>query len=360
MARKHAKDRGIFQRPGRSGWWVQLLVDGRRRTYHATTKTEAKDLYTRLRGEVLERRFNPEKYRAGNLVTVKGWVNRCLEGSTNRDRKKEAQRAKYWATLWGARGLKDISFEDLRQHRAKMTASGNYAPATINRYFSSLRRIFTLAVQDGIIDRHPMKGLKFLPESQKDRFFSEEELQHLKDFLSAEEWRAAAIALGTGLRLSEQFNLRWKDVNDEARTLTILLSKSNKTRRVPISEEVMQLLRERFSASPWVFPDVLDPLKPQAPYPITDRFTDRLIQAGITGASWHCLRHTFASRLLRQGVDIVTVSKLLGHSTLQTTMRYVHLVRSQLHEAVNLVSVTTFGGKVEKVARTTTTMTTIA
>ncbi|MCC2640154.1 MAG: hypothetical protein K0S45_567 [Nitrospira sp.] len=62
----------------------------------------------------------------------------------------------------------------------------------------------------------------------------------------------------------------------------------------------MQLLREQFCASPWVFPDALDPLKPQAPYPIIDRFTDRLIRASISDASWHSLRHTFASRLLRQ------------------------------------------------------------
>lgn len=110
----------------------------------------------------------------------------------------------------------------------------------------------------------------------------------------------------------------------------------------------MQLLREQFSASPWVFPDATDLLKPQPPYPVNDRFTDRLIQAGITGASWHTLRHTFASRPLRQGADIVTVSKLLGHSTLQTTMRCVHLVRSPLHEAVNLMSVTILAGMLRK------------
>ncbi len=269
-------------------------------------------------------------------------MTRCLEGSANRDKKKEKQRAEYWSTVWGSQALKEISFEDLRQHRAKMLASGDYKPATVNRYMSSIRRMLTLAVQDGVLDRHPMKGLKFLPEPQKDRFFSEEELRHLQNSLSPDEWRAAAIALGTGMRLSEQYGLQWKHVDEEARTLTIPLSKSNKTRRVPISEEVMRLFREQFSDSPWVFPDPLDPLKPQAPYPISDRFTDRLIQAGITGASWHTLRHTFASRQLREGTDIVTVSRLLGHSVLQTTMRYVHLVKNQLHEAVNRVSVVNF------------------
>lgn len=358
MARKHGRDKGIFQRPNRAGWWVQLMVDGRRRTYRASTKTEAKTLYTRLRGEVLERRFDPEKYRAGNVVTVKQWIARCLEGSTNRDQRKERQRADYWSALWGARALKEISYEDLRQHRAKMLASGDYAPATVNRYCSSLRRMMTLAVQDGVLDRHPMKGLKFLPEPQKDRFFSDEELQHLQRFLSKDEWRAVAVALGTGLRLSEQFNLSWKHVNEDGRTLTIPLSKSGKTRRVPISEDVMHLLQDQFSASPWVFPDPLDPMQPRRPYPISDRFSDRLVQAGITGASWHCLRHTFASRLLLRGADIVTVSKLLGHSTLQTTMRYVHLVKDQLHQAVNLMNVSHFAENSQQQAGTTTRTTT--
>ncbi len=358
MARKNGKDRGIFQRPNRTGWWVQLVVDGRRRTYGASTKTKAKALYTRLRGEVLERRFDPEKYRAGHVVTVSQWVVRCLEGSTNRDKKKERQRAEYWSTLWGTRAIKDLSFEDLRQHQAKMLASGDYAPATVNRYFSSLRRMFTLAVHDGVVNRHPMHGLKFLPEVQRDRFFSDAELHHLQQLLSTEEWRAVAIALGTGLRLSEQFTLSWKQVNEEGRTLTIPLPKGGKTRRVPISEDVMHLLQEQFSSSPWVFPDAFDPMQPQDPYPVSDRFSDRLARAGITGASWHCLRHTFASRLLLRGADIVTVSKLLGHSTLQTTMRYVHLVKDQLHQAVNLMSVSQFVGEGQKPSGTTTTTTT--
>jgi integrase len=55
------------------------------------------------------------------------------------------------------------------------------------------------------------------------------------------------------------------------------------------------------------------------------------------------LRHTFASRLLQNAIDIVTVSKLLGHSSIQTTMRYLHLAKTAMREAVNVVSVTQFG-----------------
>jgi integrase len=128
----------------------------------------------------------------------------------------------------------------------------------------------------------------------------------------SEEWRAVAIALGTGLRLSGQFHLQWKQVNLEGRTLSIPLPKGKKTRRVPIGEEVADYLREQFSASPWVFPDRLDPMQPQDPYRVSDRFSDRMARAGIADASWHTLRHTFASRLIAKGADIFTLKQLLG------------------------------------------------
>lgn len=75
-----------------------------------------------------------------------------------------------------------------------------------------------------------------------------------------------------------------------------------------------------------------------------------MTQLGITDASWHVLRHSCASRLLRHGVDIVSVSKILGHSTIMTTMRYLHHAKTALHSAVNTVSISQFG--------TTTTATT--
>jgi site-specific recombinase XerD len=93
-----------------------------------------------------------------------------------------------------------------------------------------------------------------------------------------------------------------------------------------------------------------DPIRPADVKEISKRFGERLTKAGIAGASWHVLRHTFASRLLQNGIDIVTGSKLLGHSTIQTTMRYLHLAKTAMREAVNVVSVTQFG--------TTTTTTT--
>lgn len=112
----------------------------------------------------------------------------CLAGSANRDKKKEKQREEYWSTLWGARSLANVTAEDIRHQRAVMLASDELGNSTVNRYMSALRRILTLAVQEGKIDRHPMKGIKFLAEGQKDRFFTDEELSRLKGLLPRKEW----------------------------------------------------------------------------------------------------------------------------------------------------------------------------
>jgi integrase len=64
-------------------------------------------------------------------------------------------------------------------------------------------------------------------------------------------------------------------------------------------------------------------------------FEPGLRQAGITGASWHSLRHTAASRRIMPGVDLVSVKEILGHRDIQTTLRYAHLAPGHLREAVN-------------------------
>jgi integrase len=217
-----------------------------------------------------------------------------------------------------------------------MAATGEWKPSTINRYLSALRRMLTLAVNDGKLLRHPMKGLKFFPEAQQDRFFSEDELRTIHQLMEPQAWEEVHFAIETCLRASEQFLLRWEHVNFETKVLTIPLSKSNQTRRVPLSDQALSLLRSFDSAleSPWVFPQPHDSLKPKNPYAAGEHLERILRKAGLTG-SWHVLRHTGATRRLLAGVDLVTVSKILGHRSIQTTMRYLHLVQDHMASAIN-------------------------
>lgn len=149
-------------------------------------------------------------------------------------------------------------------------------------------------------------------------------------------WQGVHFAVETCLRAGEQFSLRWEHIDFGSKSLTIPLSKSNKTRRVPLSDQALSLLRSFDSAleSPWVFPHPHDPLKPKNPYAAGDHLERILRKAGLQG-SWHILRHTGATRRLLAGVDLVTVSKILGHSSIQTTMRYLHLVQDHMASAIN-------------------------
>jgi integrase len=328
---------GVFERPAGSGrWYVRIKHRGKDRLIRVGSQAQGKALRIRLQAEILEGRYQPERVKP---ITLKKWIERYLEGSTNRDKGHEAQRAHYWSGVFGDRFLSEISNEDIRQHQAKMLASGEWRPSTVNRYLSSLRRLLTLALQDGKILRHPMKGLKFMPEEQKDHHFTDDDIRKIHSLMEPQAWKEVHFAIETCLRASEQYALKWAHVNFEAKHLTVPLSKSGKTRRVPLSDQAVMILESLDSLlSPWVFPDPFDHLEPKHPYRAGEQFKRILRRAGLRG-SWHSLRHTGATRRLLHGVDLVTVSKILGHRTITTTMRYLHLVQDHMASAINRGSV---------------------
>jgi integrase len=112
-------------------------------------------------------------------------------------------------------------------------------------------------------------------------------------------------------------------VDIEEKRLSLIMGKTRRRLEIPINETALEILtgKQAVKHGPHVFYN-----------PVTgDRFRDLkagfkaiLKRAGLTGITWHTLRHTFASRLTRSGVDLVTVKELLGHSTINTTMRYAH------------------------------------
>lgn len=340
------KIRGVVFRRG--SWWCRWFENGRERWEACDSKTQAAIRYGWHRAQVREQKFFPEKFAVKD-ITLAAWLARCVEGSTNISIGNERRCARRWTKWFGARLLTAITTEDLRHHQAKMRgkmkpstpskpARRQWADATINRHFALLRRAFTLAIKDGKLSRNPVSGVTFFPESNRTRFLSDEELTRLRDVLPPWAWTWVCFAIETGLRQSEQFSLQWKCVDLDNSVLTIPMSKSGRTRHVPLSEGAKNILRsfDTFTRSPYVFPSVHNPLKPLNP----DSFLEFVYQpglrkAGIQGSVWHSLRHTAASRRIMAGVDLFSVSKVLGHQDIKTTMRYAHLSPQHLRETVN-------------------------
>ncbi|HEX7094136.1 MAG TPA: site-specific integrase [Nitrospiraceae bacterium] len=167
----------------------------------------------------------------------------------------------------------------------------------------------------------------------------DEELIRLRNVLPL--WAWVCFAIESGLRLSEQFGLRWDCVNLENGVLTVPLSKSGKTRPVPASEEARMILRsfDSFATSPFVFPSVHDPLKSlNLDSMLRNVFRPALRKAGIQGCVWHSLRHTAASRRVAAGADLYAVKEFLGHADYETTLKYSHRSLKHLRDTANLGS----------------------
>ncbi len=176
---------------------------------------------------------------------------------------------------------------------------------------------------------HPLRPYRMLPEVQEAlRIMTYQEYRDLILAVSREDFVVGVytVILGeTGMRKSEGLRLKWADIHD--RMLAIGKAKSGKVRSVPLSDLALDWLSKliRFIDIPYVFVDPArhEPWKgPRGPF---ERAREK---AGLEWVSFHDLRHFRATQWLMSGVDVNTVKELLGHSSIQTTMRYVHYVQS--------------------------------
>jgi len=132
------------------------------------------------------------------------------------------------------------------------------------------------------------------------------------------------LALNTGLRLSEMYGLTWENVNVSRKVLTIPRSKNGEARHVPLNATAVTVLLELLKRGDGTGRVIRN----AKGLPLSDPrywFEPSLRAAEIRDFSWHCLRHTFASRLVMSGVDLRTVQELLGHKSIAMTVRYSHL-----------------------------------
>jgi integrase len=360
-ARTPRKTPGVGQRPGKTGWWVRLTINGRERRFRCDTKSQAVALHGRLKADIREEKYFPEKFATKKVLTLGAWLDQCVEQSTNRNLVNERCYAQLWKGYFGNRLLTDISTSDIQRQRAAMRATlkprpayvpatvpqkRKWSDATINRHVAFLKHVFAMAVRDGLLTRNPVTGLKLFPEIASTRYLSDEEISRLHGVMAAGDWQIVALAIETGLRREEQFRLRWEQVDLESGLLVLPMPKGGKTRYVPLSEIAQGILRSfgSFLSSPWVFPSELDPTKPMDGRGFVRRvYGPALRRAGIVKANFHALRHTAASRRVSAGVSLTAVKEILGHRSINTTLRYSHLSPAHLREAVNTGSLKIIG-----------------
>jgi integrase len=346
--------RGVFERPTGSGiWWARYHDEqGREHRERVGPKGLAGEVYRKRKTEIAERRFFPERIRRREVrlaELVDDYLKRIER--THRSYSESVRHGALWKAALPGRTLREIVTGDLERYIAGRLAGelrptdrrkgkrrrGTVLAATVNRELSFLRRVFNVAIADGLAEANPVKPKLFAKENNaRVRFLTADEEAELQPVLDEAAWSKVALALHTGLRRGEQFGLRWEHVDFAVGIITIPRSKSGEARRVAMNDAARELLRALPSRlkSAWVF-SAQNSQKPLDAKNFVSRvFLPALKAAGIKNFRWHDLRHTFASRLVMAGVDLRTVQELMGHQSYEMTLRYSHLAPAHTMAAV--------------------------
>jgi site-specific recombinase XerD len=239
--------------------------------------------------------------------------------------------------------LDEICEEDIEEFLEFLLLTKHYLPASRNRALISIRSFYQFCVKKRYCVINLSKNVPYIKPEQKERIFlSEDEVNRLIEFTEGISMKIVFQTLYlTGLRISEFLNLRTQDVDLESKLIYVKLGKGKKDRSIPISNKLCLLLNQYLSDYRIdVGTNIFFSTKSGK---MSSSYVNRLLKiytrkAGINkNVSAHILRHSFATNLLKNGVDIIRIQKLLGHSSLKTTSIYIHTNIADLGQAVNLL-----------------------
>jgi len=347
MARKGRTDRGLMQRKDAQGkvvWYVRLWHNGRERRFGSfPNKTKAREFYEKAKLEQKEGRFFPERYQQGGYEPVATMIDRYLEtAKTKKAYKDEQFFGRWWKAWFKDQRLNAITPQRIEEARQELLRQGR-APGRINRYHAWLRHVLNVAIRAGKMSSNPATKVTMFPEPEgRIRYLSPQEEVKLIAALGPVHGPFARLAILTGLRQKEQFQLAWKDVDLERGMLTLPVTKAGKVQHVPLNQEARALLRNlnSWQCSKWVFPSKNSATHIN-PGNFMKKYRKAVQQSGIEWATWHDLRRTFASRLGMMGKSDNTIATLLRHSTTRLVQRYTRLNLEYLQGTVEELS--TFG-----------------
>lgn len=342
----------VYKRPGSPVYWGSIMIKGQRKQY---ALTENKVASQRMLAEIKEGKKELTKYGNVTWSAFKdkffNWARANKSDKTvRRDRTSIEYLEEFNPNI---KELSDITpplMEDFKTWLINMSADykakkktpykkGYIGPETINRTLASIKAMMRKAEDWNLIATQKWRTIKKIKTAKgRIEFFTPEEVGILMAHTSQmgkerpidkrPPWLTVTY-LGTraGLRRAEIHNLLWADIDFDRGILSVTPKKDwhpkdYECRDIPMPDDLFKNLKE---------------LPKRGPYVIYDKYGDRLSldsytayygkevkKCGLAG-NVHKLRHTYASHLVQNGVDLYTVSKLMGHSSIKTTEIYAHL-----------------------------------
>lgn len=297
---------------------------------------KARDIEFQLKAELQVKMDN------SCLWTWKQWLNECILRmkrcglSLGSIEVYELSLNKWIPKSWNNRKLCSFSKEEIMEDFYEVI-SNHLAPSTKKHVFSRVKRIFDLAVDEGILKKNPIARVKIKAPKPEKLVLTSNEVRTLLQQAKMENhpyYTIWAFALMTGMRSGEMYALKWTDVDFDSKNISvnkawtkkegISHTKNRETRIVPISNDLQLLLKELKLSSgtnEFVLPRI-DTWKYGQASGVIKAFCRKI---GITEVKFHDLRATFITNLLSQGVPLVTVMSIVGHKQMSTTDVYLRL-----------------------------------
>lgn len=235
--------------------------------------------------------------------------------------------------------LGEISLFDLELYLKYQSKRGVQA-VSINRNIYILRSFYNYLERQGLVFKNIFKLLEPISYRQKERVgLNKKELDALIDNIDHEIIKVVAITLAnTGLRISELVNLKLGDVDLRKGIIYVIKGKGSKDRKIPINKKLKKVLRDYKNNIRDSDTDNFFATKKSGS--ISPQYVNKILKEASRDLGWedlvtaHILRHSFASNLIREGVSVAVLQKLLGHADLRVTSRYIHQDMKDLKKAV--------------------------
>lgn len=387
MAKKRKKGEGTLRLRKDGRWEGRIVIgydrEGKPRTKSVLAQTKAECVAKLEKLKAIDDTKRPVKVKAD--MTLGDWLDFWYQNHSKPSlRPTTCQSYENWIYHHLIPGvghipLNKLTQSDLQQFFTDMKKNGRQnfvelkgtamSDRSVRSCYAVCRRALDKAVQENLIRKNPAEGCKLPPlKGREMQVLTKEEMQRF--LIQAKEegmYELFLLELTTGLRRGELLALQWEDLDMETGTLKIdrqvypvkgkLIINEPKTkagvRTIILPPPMLEVLKEYKEQifSPWMFPSRIRLGQPIDPGYVRKRLQEILGRAGCKQIRFHDLRHTFATMALEHGMDVKTLSAIIGHVSSSTTLNiYAHVTDEMRRTAATKIDRGIVKAKVEEVA----------
>lgn len=326
-------------------WYCRFQVHGERKHFKcngATTKKEAEQMENAFKYR-LQQQQNGVIPREEKKMSVDRLCDKFLEYSemNKRSYKQDKSRIKVIREYFKrCLYINNIKLDDIEQFKRYLLNRG-LKEVTVNRYLEVISKMFNIAIRNDWTKKNPIEqDVKFsLKNDNNFRCLSLKEQNKLLEVVKGTYLEGIIIfALNTGLRKADILSLMWEDIKSyNDKVMHLYIGKSNKCIDMPCTKMLYDFL-ERTPIEDRHGAIFINPLTKRQVKEIKRAWKTAKRKAGIENFRFHDIRHTVATRLVNAGVPLPTVQKVMTHSDITTTMRYVHTPSEEMYKAMEVLN----------------------